>query len=89
MFDKRYSFPDWQKNKVGELGTGRIKSSTHDLSIKATTFRKPVVSLHLGYTYCPNTEQISSYSTCDDGRRIHFRNAVIPHKKLGRWTKLK
>jgi hypothetical protein len=51
MFNKRYSFPDWQTNKIGELGTGRIKSSTYDLSIKATTFRKHVVSIRLGYTY--------------------------------------
>jgi len=28
MFDKRYNFVDWQTNKVGELGTGRIKSYT-------------------------------------------------------------
>jgi len=43
-------FLDLQTNKVGELGTGRIKSTTHDLSINAKTFRKHVVSLRSGYT---------------------------------------
>ena len=82
-------FPDWQTNKVGELGTGRIKSTTHDLSIKAMMFRKHVVSLRSGYTYCPNTKQNSSYTRRDDGRRINFWSSVILHKELGRWTKFK
>jgi len=67
----------------------KLGRSTRDLSIKATTFRKHAVSLRSGYTYCPNTEQNSSYTTREDGRRIHFGNSVILHKELGRWTKFK